>query len=58
MNPVKKLISRNEERKIAKQKGYLGFEQHKSFYSFFSPKEEDFTKMDNNMNVIKFQKRN
>lgn len=40
MNPKNKKISRNEERKIAKRRGFLGFESHDSFYQFYSPKEE------------------
>ncbi len=40
MNPRGKKMSRNEERKLAKKRGFLGFEQHDSFYQFYSPKEE------------------
>lgn len=45
MNPQKKKMSRNEERKLAKKKGFLGFEQHKSFYSFYSPRDEELSKL-------------
>lgn len=40
MNPKNKKISRNEERKLAHKRGFLGFENHDSFYQFYSPNEE------------------
>ena len=45
MNPGKKKQSRNEERKQAQKKGMLRFDSHQSFYSFYSPKEEEFNKL-------------
>lgn len=44
MDPKRKKISRNEERMLAKKRGYLGVDQHNSFLSFYSPKEEELYK--------------
>lgn len=41
MDPKKKKISRNEERILAKKRGFLGFESQNSFTSFYFPKDED-----------------
>jgi hypothetical protein len=45
MNPAKKKMSRNEERKIAKYKGFYDLKQHNSFYSFCSPQEEELNRI-------------
>jgi len=45
MDPKKKYLSRNEERILAKKRGFLGVEQHNSFLSFYSPKEEEIRKL-------------
>lgn len=39
MDPKKKKISRNEERILAKKRGFLGFETQNSSMSFYLPKE-------------------
>ena len=41
MDPKKKKISRNEERILAKKRGFLGFETQNSFMSFYFPKDEE-----------------
>lgn len=52
MNPKNKKISRNEERKLAQKRGFLGFEQHDSFNQFYCPNEE----LDNLALMQRFQR--